>query len=204
MSYRVSLLIILSLIALAPVGAATITFTETPAVTGGDNLTFIVSGTDHAVTPFFCNPGGSATSNFACFLSVQSGVFPFSTVTPLDVPSKVYIVCPDGSLCDIIQTSVNVFGNSYDLSFNVNKQPFDLGAAGTPLIVLTGGVQTGLVVNWSDGTSDTIRFQADPAMCAPEPASLFLFAAGLLFIFAGAKFIRARQSQAAKPRSYRS
>jgi len=194
MPHRLTLLSVLLLALLAPVEAPTITFIETPAGGAGDNLTFTVSGMDHAVTPFFCNSGGTASSNFACFLSVQSGVFPFSTATPLGIPSTIDIVCPDGSLCDILQITGNVFGNSYDLSFHVNKQPFDLGAATTPKIVLTGTVQTGLIVNWSDGTSDTIRFQADPAMCAPEPASLFLFAAGLLSIVGGAKFMRG-QSQ---------
>lgn len=191
---RLSFLIVLSVVLLVPLQGAIITFIETPAVGGGDNLTFTVTGTDHAVTPFFCNQGASASSNFGCFLSVQSGVFPFSTVTPLNIPSKVYIVCPDGSLCDVLQTAVNVFGNSYDLSFNVDKQPFNLGPAGTPQIVLAGAVQTGLIVNWSDGTSDTIKFQADPAMCVPEPASLVLFSAGLLSLLGAAKFRRVLQT----------
>jgi hypothetical protein len=162
-----------------PASADTITFSDTT-----DTISVGQTGSQHGV--FLINtstgPGDCTSETDQCLVSITSptGATPTSSAISLNIAEAG--INPTVAVSDYVQAILGT--NSYVVIF-ASDPPADpngpLGLsplAGAPSISETGGIQTAFTLNWSDGTSDTVKFQSDLDATVPEPSAVPVAATG--------------------------
>jgi len=161
-----------------PASADTITFIDT-----NNTITVSQDGSQHTVMVLdqFGDPGSCATETFQCHIFITAGI----NITPMTTPAMSLNISEAGidpALAVSDYVAENPTPKSYFVLF-ASDRPADpsstigLSPIPGPSITETGDVQTAFTLTWSDGSTDTIRFQSD--LDTPEPSSLLLLASGL-------------------------
>jgi hypothetical protein len=162
----------------APASADIITFVDL-----SDTLRVEHVGSDRVIS----DPLGtcSGPEKFACDLlvaPVDPNVVPVTPQTPFLVGIAEAGVDPTRAFSDSVFYSSSLTpGGTYLLEFRSDNDASNGISASPPNLLLQedGTVQTAFVVTWSDGSTDTIRFQSDVGP-VPEPSTLLLVGAGLV------------------------
>jgi PEP-CTERM motif-containing protein len=175
--------LILGSLAVGSARADTITFVDT-----SNTITVTHDGSDHTVALFNTQTSSfgscSADETFQCdvFISSPAGATTASPPTSLNIAEAG--VDPTLAVSDYLDVPTIEDSPSYLVIFasdrpNDPSSTIGLTPIPGPVTTETGGVQTAFTLSWTDGTSDTIRFQSDLDP-VPEPGTLTLFGSGIL------------------------
>jgi len=163
-----------------PASADTITFFDTT-----DTITVGQVGSQHNVTLFNTQTSTtgscSATESYECDVFITSPTGATTTSSSMGLNISEAGVDPTVAVSDYVQVVTS--SDQYFVIF-ASDPPGDpssvlgLTPIAGPSIGETGGVQTAFTLNWSDGTSDIIKFQSDLDAPVPEPSAVPVAAAG--------------------------
>ncbi len=142
-----------------------------------DNITLEHSGGAATIVTNDCPPKGVEGTSGQCFLIFNRNglgtTSPDGLLTITEDPQRVNM-----SDFVIVQQTVG----DYRISFASFTDGSVGGCLGGCDLQETGLVQTAFVLNWADGSADTVSFQSDQegAAAVPEPTTGLLLATGLL------------------------
>jgi hypothetical protein len=182
-AFAASAAFLVALFMVQPASADTITFVDTT-----DTIMVLHDGSQHTVTLFntqtSMSGSCSALENYQCDVFIASPNHATTTTSPIGLNIAEPGVDPTQAVSDYVTTPTPLNSTSYLVIF-ASDPPGDPGAvlgltpiAGAPSTSEDGGVQDAFTLSWSDGTTDTIRFQSDLDP-VPEPGTIVLFGSGL-------------------------
>lgn len=169
--------LLFSLVLASPAIGATITFNDL-----SDTLSVTIASDNdpptRVITGITC--GTTLDTEFCQITQVRA---PLGATLISPVPKDIFVGDPDGiHISDFLGFQGTALTNaSLVFQSDVDTSPLGLcEEVGGCRVTENGVIQTVATLTWSDGTTDTIRFQSDVDGAVPDPSSIVLLATGLL------------------------